>query len=244
VSDNLPARQYDVAELIRETLTNPDADPEKLRVLLEIEQSWDANEARKAFAADMVQFQGDCQIVLTLDKADKNDYAKLERIWQDTRELRKSCGLSVVWRVCVIDTERNTCHLEGDLIHRGGHSSPLIRTMPLPGQILNSSGKAVQNETQRAGSGESYCKRYALLSALGIVTGKDDDGGGETAMISVKHAKEIKQIISKGALPVQAHNGAIEWIKKHGGEVEHMTAKDASRLLPKLRKAKREVDNA
>jgi hypothetical protein len=59
-----------------------------------------------------------------------------------------------------------------------------------------------QNATQRAGSAETYAKRYALCSALGIQTGDDDDdgnAGGET--ITDAQAHQLRKLCEKTKVP-------------------------------------------
>ena len=52
--------------------------------------------------------------------------------------------------------------------------------------FLASTAVEWENEAQRAGSAQTYAKRYALCAALGIVTGDDDDGGPAVECIDDK----------------------------------------------------------
>lgn len=154
--------------LIEQMATNPAVDPAKLREILAVKQSWEADEARKAFAQDMAVFQSKCPIISKADKAYDKMYARIDRIHRETRELRKECGFWFTWSKCEVTD--NVAHMEGILGHRGGHTIPLKQVIPLPDATKG------MNATQRAGSSMSYAKRYGECLALDIVTGEDDDG--------------------------------------------------------------------
>jgi hypothetical protein len=222
--------------LIMQAVADPNCDPAKLREMLAVKQDWDADESRKAFAIDLVLFQGRCPIIERADKGDKAPFAKLDRIWRETRQLRAECGLSIAWTVCEIDANITTCHLEGMLVHRSGHVVPIRRTMPVPEAILSSStGKSVQNATQRAGSAESYCKRYAACAMLGIVTGTDDDGEGGAPppdqMISARDADEISGLLR------DAPPNIVDWFWKKAevGSLAELSAARGGKALTLLK---------
>jgi hypothetical protein len=224
--------------LIRTALSDPACDPEKLRAMLDVQKDWESNEQRKAFCKDLVKFQSECKIIAPLDQGDKNRYAKLDRIWRETRELRAECGLSVVWQACKIDPECKACELAGMLVHRDGHTLDIARTMPVPEEITaKATGKRVQNATQRAGSAESYCKRYAVLSVLGVVIGVDDDGEGTGGnLINAKDRDELAGILDK--LPDEHTRKLYDEYKIE--ELAQLTAKQADKLVPWARKMARE----
>jgi hypothetical protein len=128
--------------------------------------------------------------------------------------------------------------LAGLLIHRDGHTVELARTMPVPEEIVSGAGKRVQNATQRAGSAESYCKRYTTLSALGIVVGQDDDGeGGATEKITPAQEKEITELVSE--LPDRRRQAFFSTYDI--GEIGELSKSVAGDALPLLRKAIREL---
>ena len=229
-------------DLLAVAVTDPACERAKLRELLAVKKEWEADEARKAFAADLVRFQGACEIIKPLDQGDKNVYAKLDRLWRETRELRADCGLAVMWKVCEIDMEAQTCRLEGALVHRSGHSERIWRSMPVPEAIVSRQGKTVQNATQRAGSAESYCKRYAFLSLLGIVVGKDDDGaGGAGRMISAQLADEIGALLEK--LSDERRTAFFEWAEI-GDVTELSEDKARNKILPALKAELRRAGKA
>lgn len=167
----LPAAESETSRMfamIERMATDPAVDPQKLKEILSVKQSWEADEARKAFARDMAVFQSRCPIISKADKAYDKMYARIDRIHRETRDLRKECGFWFTWQKCEIHDQM--AHMEGVLGHSGGHMVPLKQVIPIPD---NAKG---MNSTQRAGSAMTYAKRYGECLALDIVTGEDDDG--------------------------------------------------------------------
>lgn len=160
----------DALGIVLRAVNDPACDPSKLREILAVRREWMEDEARSAFNAAVVQFQQRAKIVAKGDTANGRAYARMDRIWRDIRPLLDDCGLAVTWES--VKTSGDTCVLDGHLRHSRGHAQPLHHEMPMPDKLNG------QNAAQRAGSGETYCKRYALMAALGIQTGEDDDGGG------------------------------------------------------------------
>lgn len=163
----------DAYGLIMRAVQDEKCDPAKLRELLAVRREWADDQARSAFNVAVVEFQQAAKIVTKGDVANGRAYARMDRIWREIRPLMERCGLAVTWES--VKTAGDVCILDGHLRHAQGHAQPLHHEMPLPDRING------QNASQRAGSGETYCKRYAMCAALGIQTGKDDDGGTTTA---------------------------------------------------------------
>lgn len=162
-------------------------DASKLRELLAVRKDFMDDEAKQAFNAAVVQFQQRVKIVARGDSNNGRPYARIDRIWREIRPLLDECGLAVTWES--VKSAQNICVLDGHLRHARGHAQPLHHEMPLPEEIRG------QNATQRAGSGETYCKRYALCAALGIQTGDDDDGGSPSMPAQPARVAVLRQAI-------------------------------------------------
>lgn len=158
--------------MIERMATDPQVDPAKLREILSVKQAWEADESRKAFASAMANFQSRCPIIEKLDTANGRGYARLDRIHREIRPLLRECGLWFSWTVCE-EREGGLIHLEGILGHSSGHQVPCRQLISLPDKISGT------NAAQRAGSGQTYAKRYGELAALNVVTGDDDDGNAK-----------------------------------------------------------------
>ena len=165
-------------ELIAKATMDENVDPEKLRALLDVKQSWEQDEARKSFAKSIAAFQATAPIIEKLDTANGRPYARLDRIWRTIKPMMAELGLYLTWEQSTI--EDGVCKIRGTLGHESGHTLDLSNDIPVPAGIKG------QNDAQRAGSAQTYAKRYALCAALGIVTGDDDDGGTSTEPIDEK----------------------------------------------------------
>jgi hypothetical protein len=175
--------------LIREAISAK-ADPAYLRELLSVRQQWEADEARKAYNRAIAEFQRQAPIIEKGDKAYDKAYARMDRIWREIRPLLTDLGLSVTWQTCTLSTDGSLCHVEGQLRHKDGHGERLIQDIPMP-DILKG-----QNAAQRMGSASTYAKRYAFCSALGIVTGDDDDGhAAGTRFVTREQAQELAELL-------------------------------------------------
>lgn len=158
--------------MIERMATDPQVDPAKLREILSVKQAWEADESRKAFAAGMAKFQSRCPIIEKLDMANGRPFARLDRIYREIRPLLSECGLWFSWSVCE-EREGGMIYIEGLLGHSSGHTIPCRQFIPLPDKISGT------NSAQRAGSGQTYAKRYGTLAVLNVITGDDDDGNSK-----------------------------------------------------------------
>jgi len=188
--------------LIREAM-HAGKDPAYLRELLAVRREWEADEARKAYSSAKADFQARAPIIEKADTAYDKKYARMDRIWRETRQLRADTGLAVTWNVCEL-REGGICHVEGNLSHRQGHSEPLRMDVPIPELVKG------QNKAQQMGSAYTYAQRYAFCAALGIVTGEDDDGNDAgSVFVTKEQADEIAEL-------VDACRGLNGWQEKAG----------------------------
>lgn len=184
--------------LIRDAMA-ADVSPEKLSALLAVKQTWEADEARKAFNLSIAEFQRNAPIIEKGDVAHEKQYARMDRIWRTVRKPLTDLGLSVTWQVCELRPE-GICHVEGMLRHRDGHGERLVMDIPLP-EIIRG-----QNKSQQMGSARTYAQRYAFCSAVGLVTGDDDDDGNGGA-VDPDEAQELATL-------VDACRGLSDWNEK------------------------------
>lgn len=183
-----PSQPDNMLAIIHAATQNDGIDPEKLGKLLDVQERWEANEARKGFTQSLTAFQSECPIIEKLDMAHGKPYARMDRIWRTIRPLMKKHGLSVIWTEAVID--KDTCTMSGYLSHVMGHQIPIKRQMAVPGMIKGT------NEAQRDGSASTYCRRYATCDVLGVITGDDDDGNaGASEYISEDQANKLEELI-------------------------------------------------
>jgi hypothetical protein len=148
-----------------------------MKGLLELQKDWEANEARKAYVADMAEFKKNPpdifkrkQVNFTTRDGDITSYqhATIGDVTSLTVEGLAKHGFSHRWDPKQQDGKVVvTCILT----HRMGHSeSTTLEAAP------DASGK--KNSIQQMASSVTYLERYTLLAAAGLATKdmEDDDG--------------------------------------------------------------------
>ena len=174
----LPAKQ-DPSQLIALAL-DKGADPEILKKLMDLQERWEAGQARKAYVVAMTAFKQEAPAVLK--KQDKVDftssrgrtaynYANLGSIVQEISALLGKHELSASWGT---DQQNNRVVVTCNITHSAGHRE----SVTLNGPIDDSGNK---NPIQAVGSTVTYLQRYTLLAALGLATVEDDDDGRQGA---------------------------------------------------------------
>lgn len=161
--DNSPA------EMIRMAVTGG-ADLEKLEKLLNLQERWEANEAKKAFQQAISQFKANPPVIekdrtVAFGNTRYNHASLFNVVQKITHELSKY-GLSASWVTSQNGTVGVTCRIS----HVLGHSEETTISAP-----ADTSG--AKNAIQAIGSTISYLQRYSLLSILGLATADQDDDG-------------------------------------------------------------------
>lgn len=170
------------ADLIR-IAVEQNMDVEKLSKLMDLQERWEATEARKAYFDAFANFQAMTPIIKKTSKGHNYMYAALGDIAQQLRPVLEQCQLS--YRFDIQDT--------GDLIsvtcivsHRAGHQESTTMTAE-----PDTTGS--KNAIQARGSAVTYLQRYSLVGALGLTTADQDiDGRLSAEIISVGQAESIK----------------------------------------------------
>lgn len=159
------------------------ASMEQLEKLLDLQERWEKNEARKAFAAAMVEFKKE-PITINKNKGvafDSRDgssrteyrHATLDHVCEEIVTALNKHGIAHSWKPETVDGKvRVTCILR----HSLGHEESVMLDAP-----PDDSGK--KNKIQAVGSTITYLERYSLLAVTGLaVKGQDDDGTGSAGL--------------------------------------------------------------
>lgn len=171
MNDIAKTTQITPAEMINNAIQSG-ADIEKLERLMDLQERWEANNAKKAFIAALSEFQSKLSPIIKKRKAHNSTYANIDDIAQAVRPIAEQCGLSYRFEQEQGDgLIKVTCVVS----HIDGHSERLSMSGP-----VDSSGS--KNAIQGAASTVTYLRRYTLTGALGITTGEDDDDGGKPAV--------------------------------------------------------------
>ena len=167
------------------------ADLEQLQKLMDLQERWEANQAKKAFVEALSAFKADPPTVTKNkharfgqgDKKTEYSFAPLAEVTGAIAPALSKHGLSHQWEVG--QAEGGLIKVTCVLTHVLGHSERVtLQASP------DSSGS--KNNIQAVGSTLTYLQRYTLLAITGLAAGdQDDDGGGPVKLITAEQKDEI-----------------------------------------------------
>lgn len=162
-------------ELVRMAVSQ-NADIDKLQKLLELQERWEANQARKAFEEAFAAFKREApklektkEVSFGAKSGTAYKYTPLDVIANTLGPILGKHGLVYNWKQPESSKEAITVTC---VLSKGGYS---IENTLSAG--TDSSGS--KNAIQAIGSAVSYLRRYTLLGVLGMAT-SDEDGDGVT----------------------------------------------------------------
>lgn len=152
------------------------ADIDKMKQLMDLQERWEKNEARKAFVVALNAFKADAPKIIKTKEVSfgvgKTSYkhALAGVASEQIGEALAKVGISHRWDVA--QPEGGKIKVTCILTHAQGHSEHVsLEATP------DTSGS--KNSIQAIGSTVSYLQRYSLLAATGLVPmDADDDGRG------------------------------------------------------------------
>jgi hypothetical protein len=160
------------------------ADIDQLSKLMDMQERWEAREARKSYLDAFAKFQS---IVPTITKNKKGHnymYAPLGDIAKQIQESLRECGLSYRFE---IKDEGEQITVNCIVSHRDGHNECTSMTSE-----PDTSGS--KNAIQSRGSTVTYLQRYCLIGALGLTTADADmDGRISQDTITDEQAQTLKE---------------------------------------------------
>lgn len=154
--------------------------------LMNLQERWEKNEARKEFDAAISRAKAELPPVLR-NKTGHNSkrYADFAAIAKAADSVLPSHGLSYRFRSHQDDRIHVTCIIS----HRSGHSEENTLSGP-----ADTSGS--KNAIQAIGSTLTYLQRYSLMQALGLAATDDDDGKAVAGdLITEKQATELIDLL-------------------------------------------------
>jgi hypothetical protein len=161
-------------ELLQQAITQG-LDLDKMEKLMELQERWEKNQAKKSFLDALTTFQSIAPVIPKNRKANINSqkgaysykFADLGVIAKTIKPALKECGLSYRWDFSETGGKlKANCHIS----HRDGHTE--ITTMEAG---MDSSGG--KNDIQQKGSTQTYLQRYTLIGGLGLSTADEDNDG-------------------------------------------------------------------
>ncbi len=163
------------------------ADMAHLQQLMDLQERWEAQQARKAFVQAMAKFKAfPPEIVKTKQVSFGNTnykHATLADVCAAAIQGLAQVGISHSWQV----------HQDGEsitvtcvLTHLQGHSESVSMT-----SLPDKSGQ--KNSIQAIASATSYLQRYTLMSATGLAAkDQDDDGRSAVEYITAQQEADLR----------------------------------------------------
>lgn len=172
------------------------ADLDRLQQLMDLQDRWDANQARKAYVQAMAEFKASPPEIFKTKQVEfgntKYKHATIGDVTTAIIDGLSAHGLSHRWDIDQTSGIKVTCVLT----HRMGHSESTVMAAPAD----QSGGK---NAIQAIASTVTYLQRYTLLAATGLATQDepDDDGasGDTEADIAERQKAEQERIAAEFA---------------------------------------------
>ena len=178
---------------------------ENLEKLLELQERWDKNEAKKAYHRAMAAFKANPPSIEKDKKVaygnTKYNHASLANVATKINLELSRHGLSASWTVSQNGTVSVTCKIT----HEQGHSEETTMTAP-----ADTSGS--KNAIQAIGSTISYLERYSLLALCGLATHEMDDDGktGATELIGETEMNALLDNLAVANIPIDKFLGYMK----------------------------------
>lgn len=182
-------------------------DIDKLEKLMQMQERWQANEARKQFLESMSRFQNECPVLTKSKKVvfgnTKYNYAPLGEIFATIKDKLRACGLSYRWEM---DDTNGSIHCTCIISHTAGHSEKTTMS-------ANKDASGGKNEIQQRGSTITYLQRYTLIGALGISTAdEDNDGQNHESPKTEFEQPQNKPTTQRQSIPVSRGEDERPWL--------------------------------
>lgn len=167
-------------------------DVDKLEKLMDLQDRWQAQKAKKSFLQAMVRFQSKCPVLEKKKKVAfkdvKYNYAELGEISQTINPIAADCGLTYRWEINDVDTKINVACI---VSHIDGHAE---RTEMSAASDSTGSKNAIQSRASTV----TYMQRYTLIGALGLTTANEDvDGQTEDKAPEKVYAEDNREWLSE-----------------------------------------------
>ncbi len=147
-----------------ELAISSNADIDKLERLMDLQERWEAKEAKKSFIEALARFQSQCPTIKKSKEGYNFKYAPMEDVISQVGQLLADCGLSYRFEQ---DQKLGMIGITCVSTHINGHQEKLRI------EAEHDTG-AGRNKIQAIGSTITYLKRYSFLGAFGIATADED----------------------------------------------------------------------
>lgn len=178
------------------------ADIDVLEKLMNLQERWEASQARKAFDEAVAAAKAEIPpIARNATGHNSKRYADFSAIAKVVDPILGKHGLSYRYRTTQSDKISVTCVLS----HKAGHSEETTLTGP-------ADGSGNKNAIQAIGSTLTYLQRYSLVQMLGLAAAADDDGKASDGkpLITQEQADNLHDLIEANS---KSRSMFLRWAK-------------------------------
>ena len=168
-----------------------DIDVDKMAKLQEIGERYEANEAKKAFFADISLVQSEIEGVRKTKKNNQTNsmYATLDDVIEVAKPIYTKHGFSVVFSEGKSDNAGDI-RICADVLHKDGHERSYYHDLAIDDKGI----KGSVNKTQIHGkaSSISYGRRYLMCMIWNIPTPDNDGNGNKKTAVVIAFPTELE----------------------------------------------------
>ena len=181
------------ADVIRMAVAGK-ADLGKMEKFLELQERYDANQARKIFTAAFSNAQAKITAVLKtkLNPQTRSKYADLGDIIKAAQPIYTGEGFSIIFYEGETAVPENI-RVCADVLHRAGHKETYHYDVPLDGMGLK--GNPNMTKIHGKSSSVSYGRRYLMCMIWNIPTQDDDAQSATVAPIEYITKKQTEKVL-------------------------------------------------
>jgi len=179
-------------ETIRQAIS-AGSDLTKLEKLMELQERYETNQARKAFAVafSLVQSKISSIIKTQLNPQTHSKYASLDNILEIAKPVYTAEGFSMIFYEGATTVAENV-RICADVLHKSGHKETYHIDIPCDG--LGIKGSAFMTKTHAKASSTSYGRRYLTCMVWNIAT-SDEDGNAPAEKVNAEDVKNLDTLI-------------------------------------------------
>jgi len=181
---------------------------EKLEKVLELQERWEANEAKKAYVKAMAEFKKEAPAIIKdkENKQFKSRYSSIDALVNSSIPVLSKNEISHNWSFGT--AENNWPTVTCTLTHSMGHRESVTMSAP-----PDTSGGNSKNPIQQIKSTHTYLKIATFEAVTGLVSREanlDDDGNGATEYISEEQKKALVNEVAKRKIDVKKFNDHLK----------------------------------
>lgn len=186
-------RSFSPSEMIMAAISEK-VDLDKTERLLDIQVKWEANEAKKVFAASFAEAQKNMQTVVKkrINSQTHSKYAELGDVIEITQPIYTKEGFSLMFYEGDCPKE-NYIRVYVDILHSAGHIVTRHYDVPMDGKGLR--GNDNMTAIHGKASSVSYGRRYLMYMIWNIPTADNDGNTQKLPMITDKQLHQLRDLL-------------------------------------------------